>query len=97
MLENQDFKNSSRLESGSKPPHLTTEPSPGNPERKGWWSKQNTLTKVLTVILSIVALFVVTEILEQVERALYHAYKIGVWVFAGIVVIFTISSIFKKS
>ncbi|EPA00016.1 hypothetical protein A33Q_0184 [Indibacter alkaliphilus LW1] len=43
------------------------------------------------------ALFVVTEILEQVERALYHAYKIGVWVFAGIVVIFTISSIFKKS
>ncbi|SNS06333.1 hypothetical protein SAMN06295967_102324 [Belliella buryatensis] len=97
MLENQDFKNSSRLESDSKPPHLTSEPSPSNPERKSWWSKQNILTKVLTVILSLVALFVVTEILEQVERALYQAYKVGVWVFAGFAVIFITLSIFKKN
>lgn len=97
MLENQDFKDLERLSGTPLPPHTTGDHKSNQPEKKSWWSQQNILIKVITVILCIVALFIVTEILEQLERALYQAYKVGIWVFVAFVVVTIIRSLFKKS
>jgi hypothetical protein len=96
MLENQDFKDLERISGTPLPPHTTSDHKSNQPKKKSWWSQQNILTKVITVILSIVALFIVTELLNQIERMLYELYKIGIWAFAVIVVITIIGMLFKK-
>jgi hypothetical protein len=95
MLENQELPVTDRI--SSRPPLHSDDQKPNEPEKKNWWNRQTLSTKVITVILGIVALFIVTEVLEQAERIIYQVFKIGIWVFAAFVVIVVVRSVFKKS
>ncbi|ERM80544.1 hypothetical protein P872_12285 [Rhodonellum psychrophilum GCM71 = DSM 17998] len=96
MLENQDSKDLKHLSGTPTSPHQGGDHKSNEPEKNSWWSLQNILVKVITVVLGIAALFIVTEVLDQIERMLYELYKISIWVFAVIVVITIIISLFKK-
>jgi uncharacterized membrane protein len=96
MLENQEFKDTEHISGSSKPPLHSNDFKPSDPEKKSWWSLQSIFMKLAIVVLGIVALFIVTEVLEQIDRMLYQLYKIGIWVFAVYVVILIIRSLFKK-